>query len=244
MLTEDFKLASFCLTEPDAGSDVSGMRTNAVRKGDKYVINGSKCFITNGGYADWYTVYAKTDPDAGHKGISLLAAEKDAPGVTIGRDLDKLGYKGIETCEVTFEDFRVPVASLVGGVEGKGLQHVLSGLDGVPVHLQGVVAVLQVVGLAHLLRRQLAGLAHRHEAGVEVVGHDGGEHEAPRLDAHHLLDALLGEQPDEAVDRHAQRQRVLQEGRDVVEQDARLREVRDLADMGLQIVHALSSSDR
>ncbi len=61
MLTEDFKLASFCLTEPDAGSDVSGMRTTATRKGDKYVINGSKCFITNGGYADWYTVYAKTD---------------------------------------------------------------------------------------------------------------------------------------------------------------------------------------
>jgi alkylation response protein AidB-like acyl-CoA dehydrogenase len=64
MLTEDYKLASFCLTEPDAGSDVSGMRTTAVRKGDKYVINGSKCFITNGGYADWYTVYAKTDKEA------------------------------------------------------------------------------------------------------------------------------------------------------------------------------------
>src|ERR1041384_7199692 len=65
MLTEDYKLASFCLTEPDAGSDVSGMRTTAVRQGDKYVINGSKCFITNGGYADWYTVYAKTDKEAG-----------------------------------------------------------------------------------------------------------------------------------------------------------------------------------
>ena len=77
MLTEDFKLASFCLTEPDAGSDVSGMRTTAVRKGDKYVINGSKCFITNGGYADWYTVYAKTDKEAGHRGISCFLVPRD-----------------------------------------------------------------------------------------------------------------------------------------------------------------------
>ncbi|MBJ7347533.1 MAG: acyl-CoA dehydrogenase family protein, partial [Thermoleophilaceae bacterium] len=65
-LIEEPKLASFCLTEPDAGSDVSGMKTTAVKKGDKWVLNGSKCFITNGSYADWFTVYAKTDPDAGH----------------------------------------------------------------------------------------------------------------------------------------------------------------------------------
>ena len=77
MLTEAPKLASFCLTEPDAGSDVSGMRTTAVKKGDKYVINGSKCFITNGGYADYYTVYAKTDKEAGHRGISAFVVERD-----------------------------------------------------------------------------------------------------------------------------------------------------------------------
>ncbi|HEX8066301.1 MAG TPA: acyl-CoA dehydrogenase family protein, partial [Thermoleophilaceae bacterium] len=71
------KLASFCLTEPDAGSDVSGMRTRAVRKGDKYVLNGSKCFITNGGYADFFVVYAKTDPEAGHRGISAFLVRKD-----------------------------------------------------------------------------------------------------------------------------------------------------------------------
>src|SRR2546423_15258280 len=75
MLTDEFKLASFCLTEPDAGSDVSGMRTSAVKMGDKYVINGSKCFITDGGYADYYTVYAKTDKDAGHKGISAFVLD-------------------------------------------------------------------------------------------------------------------------------------------------------------------------
>jgi acyl-CoA dehydrogenase len=71
-LVEAPKLASFCLTEPDAGSDVSGMRTRAVREGDRYVITGSKSFITNGGYADWFTVYAETDPEAGHPGISAF----------------------------------------------------------------------------------------------------------------------------------------------------------------------------
>src|SRR5262249_3920030 len=73
----------------------------------------------------------KTDPSANppHRGISLLAAERDAPGVTIGRDIEKLGYKGVETCEVGFEDFRVPVANLVGGVEGRGFQQVMSGLE-------------------------------------------------------------------------------------------------------------------
>ena len=76
MLTEEPKLASFALTEPDAGSDVGGMKTRAVKKGDKYVITGSKCFITNGSHADWYTVYAKTDPDAGHRGISAFVVER------------------------------------------------------------------------------------------------------------------------------------------------------------------------
>ena len=85
MLSEAPLFASFCLTEPDAGSDVSGMRTTAVRKGDKYVINGSKCFITNGGYADWYTVYAKTDKEAGHRGISCFVVPRDGgPSGTIG----------------------------------------------------------------------------------------------------------------------------------------------------------------
>ena len=77
MLCEEPKLASFCLTEPDAGSDVSGMKTRAVKQGDKYVINGSKCFITNGTYADYFTVYAKTDPEAGHRGISAFVVDAD-----------------------------------------------------------------------------------------------------------------------------------------------------------------------
>jgi alkylation response protein AidB-like acyl-CoA dehydrogenase len=123
--------AALCLTEPHAGSDAQRIRTTAVRDGDSYVVNGSKMFITNARTATIYSLVTKTDPhaDPPYRGISLFAAEKDGPGVTIGRDIDKMGYKGIETCEVTFEDFRVPAANLVGGVEGRGFQHVMSGLE-------------------------------------------------------------------------------------------------------------------
>src|SRR4029450_3778129 len=99
MLCEDYKLASFCLTEPDAGSDVSGMRTTAVRNGDKYVINGSKCFITNGGYAGWQTVYAKSDKEAGHRGISAFVVPKDDT-VTVDKKEDKLGQRASNTATI------------------------------------------------------------------------------------------------------------------------------------------------
>ena len=123
--------AALCLTEPHAGSDAQRIRTTAVRRGDHYVVNGSKMFITNARTATIYSLVAKTDPSADppYKGISLFAAEKDAPGVTVGRQLDKLGYKGIETCEVSFEDFRVPAANLIGGAEGRGFTQVMSGLE-------------------------------------------------------------------------------------------------------------------
>jgi acyl-CoA dehydrogenase len=113
MLTEEPKLASFCLTEPDAGSDVSGMRTTAVKMGDKYVINGSKCFITNGGYADYYTVYAKTDKEAGHKGISAFIVERDWDGVTVDKKEDKLGQRASNTATISFNDVEVPPENLL-----------------------------------------------------------------------------------------------------------------------------------
>jgi alkylation response protein AidB-like acyl-CoA dehydrogenase len=122
--------AGLCLTEPHAGSDTQNIRTTARRDGDVYVVNGSKMFITNAETATVFSLVVKTDPaaDPRHKGISLFAAEK-GPGLTVSRHLDKLGYRGIETCEVTFEDYRVPASSLIGGVEGRGLQQVLSGLE-------------------------------------------------------------------------------------------------------------------
>ena len=120
MLMESAKLASFCLTEPGAGSDVSGMRTRAVKQGDKYVINGSKCFITNGQYADWYTVYAKTDPDAGHRGISAFVVPRDDT-VVIDKKEDKMGQRASNTATVTFNDTEIPAKYLLGE-ENKGFK--------------------------------------------------------------------------------------------------------------------------
>jgi acyl-CoA dehydrogenase len=127
MLTEAPKLASFCLTEPDAGSDVSGMRTRAVRHGDTYVINGSKIFITNGGYADWYTVYAKTDPDAGHNGISAFVVPRDA-GVVVDGHEDKMGQRASNTATITFNDVEVPAGNLLGE-ENHGFRLAMMTLD-------------------------------------------------------------------------------------------------------------------
>ena len=127
MLTEAPKLASFCLTEPDAGSDVSGMRTTAVKQGDKYVINGSKCFITNGGYADYYTVYAKTDKDAGHRGISAFVVERDW-GVVVDKKEDKLGQRASNTATISFNDVEVPAENLLGE-ENAGFKLAMMTLD-------------------------------------------------------------------------------------------------------------------
>jgi acyl-CoA dehydrogenase len=127
MLTEAPKLASFCLTEPNAGSDVSGMRTRAVRKGDKYVINGSKCFITNGGHADWFTVYAKTDPDAGHRGISAFVVDKDDT-VIVDKKEDKMGQRASNTATITFNDTEVPAENLLGE-ENRGFKIAMMTLD-------------------------------------------------------------------------------------------------------------------
>ncbi len=126
-LTEELKLASFCLTEPDAGSDVSGMRTTAVRKGDKYILNGSKCFITNGGHADYYTVYAKTDKDAGHRGISAFVVEREW-GVQVDKKEDKLGQRASNTATISFNDVEVPAENLLGE-ENKGFKLAMMTLD-------------------------------------------------------------------------------------------------------------------
>ena len=127
MLTEAPKLASFCLTEPDAGSDVSSMRTRAVRRGDKYVITGQKCFITNGGHADWFTVYAKTDPEAGQRGISAFVVPKDDT-VIVDKKEDKMGQRASNTATITFNDTEIPLDHLVGE-ENKGFKLAMMTLD-------------------------------------------------------------------------------------------------------------------
>jgi acyl-CoA dehydrogenase len=126
-LSEAPLLASFCLTEPDAGSDVSGMKTTAVLKGDRWVLNGTKTFITNGEYANWYTVYAKTDKEAGHRGISCFIVPRDA-GVTVDKHEDKMGQRASNTATISFNDVEVPLDHLVGE-ENKGFKIAMMTLD-------------------------------------------------------------------------------------------------------------------
>jgi acyl-CoA dehydrogenase len=127
MLVEEPKLASFCLTEPDAGSDVASMKSTAVKQGDKYILNGSKCFITNGSHADWFTVYAKTDPDAGHRGISAFVVEKEW-GVVVDKKEDKLGQRASDTAMLSFNDIEVPAENLLGE-ENAGFKLAMMTLD-------------------------------------------------------------------------------------------------------------------
>lgn len=118
------------LTEPDAGTDLQAIRTVAIKEGDHYIVNGAKTWITNSMYGNTIALLVKTDPKAEprHKGMSLLIAEK-GPGFEVVRKLEKLGYRGIDTCELVFNDYKVPVNRLIGGVEGVGLKQVLSGLE-------------------------------------------------------------------------------------------------------------------
>ena len=125
------KRGGLALTEPHAGSDVQSLRTTAARNGDNYVLSGSKMFITNARYGTMLAVAAKTNPKAqpAYAGISMFAVEKNERGPTVSRQLKKLGYKGIDTCEVQFEELDVPAANLIGGREGEGFKQVMSALE-------------------------------------------------------------------------------------------------------------------
>src|SRR3712207_3777235 len=165
MLTEEAKLASFCLTEPDAGSDVSGMRTTAERTGSGYVINGTKTFITNGSHADWYTVYAKTDKDAGHKGISAFVVPREA-GVTVDKKEDKLGQRASDTAMISFDDVEIQAENLLGE-ENKGFKLAMMTLDRTR---PGVAAM--AVGIGRAAMEYAADYAReRIQFGVPIAMH-------------------------------------------------------------------------
>jgi acyl-CoA dehydrogenase len=127
-LVEEPLLCSFALTEPGAGSDVSAIQTTAVRHGDEYVLNGSKMFITNAGQAAWYVVFASTNPEAGHRGLSAFLIPADADGVVVERHLDKLGQRATDTSALAFQEVRVPASSRLGE-EGEGFKIAMRTLD-------------------------------------------------------------------------------------------------------------------
>ncbi len=139
-------IAALGITEPGAGSDVAGMSTTAVRDGDDYVINGTKMFITNGTRADFVTLAAKTDPGAGHGGISLFVAPTDLPGFSVGRKLDKVGNRVSDTAELIFEDYRLPASNMLGE-EGQGFYTAMINFQGERL----IGAVASVAGAQHVL---------------------------------------------------------------------------------------------
>jgi acyl-CoA dehydrogenase len=126
--TQKMSLAAFCLTEREAGSDASSLKTKALKAGSDYVINGSKCFITNGGVASLYVVFANTDPEKGPRGISAIIVPRDTPGIVIGKEEDKMGHRASNTVELFFEDVKVPQANLLAK-EGMGFVVAMKTLD-------------------------------------------------------------------------------------------------------------------
>jgi alkylation response protein AidB-like acyl-CoA dehydrogenase len=161
-------LGAFCLTEPSAGSDAGSLKSRAVKDGDHYVINGSKVFITNGGEADVYIVFASTNPELGSKGVSAFIVEKDTPGLVFGKDEHKMGLHGSRTLQLTFEDMRVPARNLLGN-EGEGFKIAMANLDSGRI---GIAA--QALGIAEAAFEAAADYAkERVQFGKPIAAQQG-----------------------------------------------------------------------
>nr|WP_221471318.1 acyl-CoA dehydrogenase family protein [Amycolatopsis umgeniensis] len=157
-------VGAVAMTEPGTGSDLQSIKTRAVRDGDHYVINGAKTFITNGFHADLVVVAVKTDPDAGAQGVSLIAVETDTPGFSRGRVLDKIGLKGQDTAELSFDDVRVPAANLLGGQEGLGFIQLMQQLP----QERLIIAVTAVAGMEAAIDQTIAYTKDRQAFGRPI----------------------------------------------------------------------------
>jgi len=146
-------IASFALTEPEAGSDAASLRTTAIRDGNRYVVNGTKRFITNAPQAGILTLMARTDPsDKGAGGISAFIVDAKSPGISFGKRDRKMGQKGAHTCDVIFENVRVPAANLIGGKEGQGFKTAMKVLDKGRIHIAAVCVAVAERMLGDALR--------------------------------------------------------------------------------------------
>ncbi|HYG93320.1 MAG TPA: acyl-CoA dehydrogenase family protein [Nocardioides sp.] len=157
-------ISAIAMTEPGAGSDLQGIRTTAADKGDHYVVNGAKTFISNGIMSDLVIVVARTDPDAGHQGISLLVLEEGMDGFTRGRNLDKLGLKAQDTAELFFDNVEVPKANLLGE-EGQGFVYLMQNLPQERVS----IACIAVAAIEHVLDLTLAYVKEREAFGKPIA---------------------------------------------------------------------------
>ena len=178
-------LAAYALTEPEAGSDAGSMRTSAVRKGESYVLNGSKHFITNGGLAQVTVVFARTDPQAGTKGMSAFLVEKDSPGFSVGKVEHKMGIRGSQTTELVFTDCEVPAQSLLGR-EGEGFKIAMATLDRtrpcVAAQALGIAQGALEYALEYVKTRKQFGKPIAEQQGIQfMVAEMATELEAARL---------------------------------------------------------------
>ncbi|UNL84905.1 acyl-CoA dehydrogenase [Priestia koreensis] len=161
-------LGAFCITEPQAGSDAAGLKTRAEKRGNEYILNGSKMFITNGGEADTYIVFAKTDADKGTRGISAFIVEKSMPGFIVGKDEHKMGLNGSRTVQLHFDQMRVPAENLLGK-EGEGFTIAMANLD---VGRIGIAA--QSLGIAEAALEAATDYANtRVQFGKPIVRQQG-----------------------------------------------------------------------
>lgn len=168
----DGQLAAYCVTEPDAGSNVMGMRTRAERKGDVFILNGSKTFISNANVADFFTVFAVTDPSAGHKGLSCFVVDANSPGVSISKHFDKLGQRAADTAEITFENVEVPAANLISDQEGTGFLIAMKVFDkSRPPVAAGAVGVAR-----RALEESIRYAQERETFGVPIYKHQAVGH--------------------------------------------------------------------
>jgi alkylation response protein AidB-like acyl-CoA dehydrogenase len=157
-------LTAFAATEPSAGSDLLAMKTRAVKKGDKYVINGQKCFITNGSLADIISLYAYTDPEKGAKGMSVFVVEKGTPGLIYGRNEKKMGMRGCVNSQLFFENMEIPAENLIG-VEGGGFANLMKALS-----INRVFCAAQAVGIAQgALERAISHARERVQFGKPIA---------------------------------------------------------------------------
>ncbi|KQW53674.1 acyl-CoA dehydrogenase [Nocardioides sp. Root1257] len=194
------------LTEPDAGTDLQGIRTTARLDGDEYVVNGAKMWITNARYANPLPVLVKTDPTAtpAHRGMSVLLIEAGTPGYEVTKDIPKLGYKGTESCEISLTDVRVPVSQLVGGVEGRGMQQVLSALEWGRVNIAarsvGIAQRAHEEALAYAQQRKAFGQPIADFQAIQLkLGELGTQVQAARLMAYWAADAVRRGRADGAT---------------------------------------------
>jgi citronellyl-CoA dehydrogenase len=192
------------VSEPDAGSDVAGLRTRAVRDGDEWVINGTKMWITNGTQADWLCLLCRTSDEGGYRGMSQIIVPTDAPGFSVSRKLDKLGMRASDTAELVFDDLRVPVSNTIGE-PGRGFQQQMDQFQN-----ERMIAAYQMIGaVEQAMQRTIEYLQQRKAFGAPLLANQSIQYEladiASELDMqrHHNWAAVAAYTDGQDITRHA-----------------------------------------